>query len=165
MKPGLYQVRVAARDEKSGHIGSDAKWLEIPNLSGKRLMLSSLLVGGQFVGSGTNTPGGGERMQFSVDRRFARGANLNFLTFIYNAASSPAPDLDGQIKILRNGQAVVTSPVRKVPIDPGTDPARIIYGANIALQTLPVGRYLLEVTITDRIAKTSASQHISFEIE
>jgi hypothetical protein len=104
-------------------------------------------------------------MQFSVDRRFARGTNLNFLTFIYNAGSKPAPELDAQIKILRNGQAVVTSPVRKVPIEAGSDPARVVYGANIALQTLPAGHYELEVTVTDRIAKTSASQHISFEIE
>jgi hypothetical protein len=163
MKPGIYQVRVAARDETSGRVGSDAKWVEIPDLNSKRLTLSSLLVGGQFVGAGANTTG--EQMQFSVDRRFARGTNLNFLTFIYNAGSKPAPELDAQIKILRNGQAVVTSPVRKVPIEAGSDPARVVYGANIALQTLPAGHYELGVTVTDRIAKTSASQHISFEIE
>ena len=164
MKPGIYQVRVAARDDQSGRVGSEAKWFEVPDLSSKRLLLSSLLVGGQFVGSGTNAAGG-EQMQFSVDRRFAKGANLNFLTFVYNAVSSPAPEVDAQIKILRNGRAIVTSPVRKVPIDASTDPARIVYGANIALQTLPVGRYLLEVTVTDRLARTSASRYVSFDIE
>jgi hypothetical protein len=163
MKPGIYQVRVAARDEKSGRVGSDAKWVEIPDLTGKRLTLSSLLIGGQFVGAGANTAAG-DQMQFSVDRRFTKGTNLNFLTFIYNAAGTPAPDLDAQIKILRGGQAVVTSPVRKVPVEAGSDPARLVYGANIALQTLPVGHYVLEVTVTDRTTKTSASQYITFDI-
>src|ERR1043165_248066 len=56
LKPGIYQVRVAARDDKSGRVGSAAQWIEIPDLSTKRLTLSSLLVGGQFVGSGQKQP-------------------------------------------------------------------------------------------------------------
>jgi hypothetical protein len=166
LKPGIYQVRVAARDDKSGRVGSAAKWIEIPDLAAKRLTLSSLLVGGQVIGS-SQKQAGGEQMQFSVDRRFLRGSHLNFLTIIYNAApaGNGAPELDAQIQISRNGQAVVTSPLRKVVTDANTDLARIVYGGDIALQTLPAGRYLLQVTISDRIARTSAAQQVSFDIE
>ena len=165
LKPGLYQVRVAARDEKSGRVGSDARWLEIPDLQTKTLTLSSLMVGGQFIGS--KQAGGGEQVQFSVDRRFARGSHMNFVTIVYNAArgATGAPELEAQINISRNGQSIVSSPQRKVGIDSTTDVARIVYGADIALQTLPAGRYLLKVTISDRVAKTSAAQQVSFEIE
>ena len=106
-------------------------------------------------------------MQFSVDRRFMRGSHLNFLTIIYNAAQAgnTAPDLEAQIQISRNGQAIVTSPLRKVVTDTNTDLARIVYGGGIALQTLPVGRYLLQVTISDRLANTSTAQQVTFEIE
>jgi hypothetical protein len=158
---------VAAVDGKTGRSGSAAKWIEIPELAGKQLTLSSLLVGGQFIGSGQKQADGKEQVQFSVDRRFARGAHLNFLTLVYNAAraGSSAPELDAQIKISRDGKAIVTSPLRKVPFDAGADAARIPYGADIALQTLPAGRYLLQVTISDRVAKTSASQQVTFEIE
>ncbi|HYJ85113.1 MAG TPA: hypothetical protein VEW46_03590 [Pyrinomonadaceae bacterium] len=55
--------------------------------------------------------------------------------------------------------------MRKVVAEAGADAARIPYGADIALQTLPAGRYLLQVTITDKVAKTTATQHVSFEIE
>jgi len=165
MKPGIYQVRVATRDDKSGKVGSAAQWIEVPDLTGKRLTLSSLLVGGQFIGQ-KQASGGGE-VQFSVDRRFAHGAHLNFLTFIYNAArdGSGAPDLESQIQILRNGQTIVSSPKRKVQTDATTDLARIVYGADVALQTLAPGRYLLQVTISDRLANASASQQITFQIE
>jgi hypothetical protein len=167
LKPGIYQVRVAARDDQSGRVGSAAQWIEIPELSAKQLTLSSLLLGGQFIGSGQKQAGGQEQVQFSVDRRFARGAHLNFLTIIYNAArsGSGAPELEAQIKISRDGKAIVTSPMRKVAPEAGGDVARIPYGADIALQTLPVGRYLLQVTVFDRAAKTSAMQQISFEIQ
>jgi hypothetical protein len=32
LPPGLYQVRIAVRDEKSGNIGSARQWIEIPDL-------------------------------------------------------------------------------------------------------------------------------------
>ena len=170
LKPGLYQVRVAAQDAKSGRVGSNARWIEIPDLTSKKLTLSSLLIGGQFIGSGqkqTSSAGSEEPMQFSVDRRFSKGAHLNFLTFIYNAAVGPnnAPDVNAQIQILRNGQTIVTSPLQKVATDANTDLARIVYGADIALKTLPAGRYFLKVTVTDRLAQSSSTQQVSFQIE
>jgi len=166
LKPGIYQVRVAALDDQSGRVGSAAQWIEIPDLAANKLTMSSLLVGGQFIGSGQKQDAS-EQVQFSVDRRFARGAHLNFLTIVYNAArgGGGAPELEAQIKISRGGQAIVTSPLRKVVVEAGADAARMPYGADIALQTLPAGRYLLQVTVSDRVAKTSASQHITFEIE
>jgi len=166
LKPGLYQVRVAARDDNSGDVGSAAQWIEIPDLAAKRLTLSSLLLGGQLIGS-NQKQAGAEQMQFSVDRRFMRGSHLNFLTIVYNAArgNNGAPDLEAQIQISRNGQPVITSPLRRVVTDANTDLARIVYGADIALQTLSAGRYRLQVNISDRIANAKASREISFEIE
>jgi VWFA-related protein len=168
LKPGIYQVRVAAQDEMSRRVGSAMQWIEIPDLSSKRLTLSSLLVGGQFVGSQNQAAGGPpEQVQFSVDRVFRRGSRMNFVHFIYNAAKGPNgnPQLDAQIIISRNGRPVVTSPVRQVSIEPNSDSARLINGADIALQNLPSGRYLLEVKVNDRVANSSASQQVVFEIE
>jgi VWFA-related protein len=172
LKPGVYQVRVAARDDKSGRVGSAVQWVEIPDLASRRLMLSSMLVGGQFIGSSQKQATGGgaqEQVQFSVDRRFKANSHLNFLTIIYNAArgsgGSGAPDLEAQIRITRDGQTIVTSPVRKLTMDAGTDAARIPYGADIGLKSMPAGRYVLQVTINDRVAQTSATQQTTFEIE
>ena len=167
LPPGLYQVRVAARDDNVGRVGSATQWIEVPDLASKKLTMSSLMIGGQFIGSGQNTATAQqEQVQFSVDRRFAKGAHLNFLAIIYNAGrtASGAPELQAQIKISRAGQTIVTSPLRKVVVE-GTDVARIPYGADIALQTLPAGRYLLQVTITDKVAQTTSAQQVSFEIE
>jgi VWFA-related protein len=171
LKPGLYQVRVAARDSQSGQTGSDAQWIEIPDLATKRLTLSSLLVGGQVVGSAQKQETGGgasAQVQFSVDRHFVRGSHLSLLTIIYNASrgTNAAAALETQIRITRDGgQPVVTSPWRKLSNVSVTDPARIPYSADIALQSLPTGRYALQVTVSDRAAKTSASQEITFDIE
>jgi hypothetical protein len=136
------------------------------------LTLSSLLVGGQFIGSGQKQGTGGsapEQIQFSVDRRFKASSHLNFLTIIYNAArganGNAAPELEAQIRITRDGQTIVTGPLRKIAIEAGADLARIPYGADIGLKSMPVGRYILQLTINDRVAQTSATQQITFDIE
>jgi len=170
LKPGIYQIRVAAGDDKTGRVGSASKWIEIPDLASKKLTLSSLLVGGQFIGANRQGTAGGsaDQMQFSVDQRFTRGAHLSVLTMIYNAArgaGNGSADLESQIKILRGGEVIISSPVRKLTLEVGGDPARIPYGADIKLNTLTPGRYLLRIDINDRVANTSASQETVFEVE
>jgi hypothetical protein len=168
LKPGLYQIRVAVRDEKSGRVGSAAHWIEIPDLSSKKLALATLLLGGQFVGP-VNTDankGQGEQVQFSIDRRFSRESQMTFLTIVYNARQAAAgPKLDSQIEILRQGRRVIASPVRPIPIEPNTDPTRIPYGAGVSLKTLAPGRYVLRVTISDREANETKVSEVIFEVE
>ena len=69
------------------------------------------------------------------------------------------------MQILRDDQPVVTIPLRKVATEGAQDPARLSYAAEIPLDGMLPGRYVLQVTIIDRIAKTSATQHTNFEIE
>ena len=60
---------------------------------------------------------------------------------------------------------VINSPGRKVTLEANADTTRIPYGADLALKTLPAGRYLLKVKITDRNTNTTASQQVTFDIE
>ncbi len=165
LKPGIYQVRVAVRDDKTGSVGSAAQWIDIPDLSSKKLTLSSLLLGGHISNSVQDKKAGGEEVLFSVDHRFARESTLTFFTIIYNAATTAAPKLDAQIEIQRGGgQRVVISPVLPVVVEPNADLARIPYGANVGLKTLAPGRYVLKVTVTDRNANASATNQVIFDV-
>jgi VWFA-related protein len=181
LKPGLYQVRVAARDSKSGRTGSAMQWIEIPDFSSRRLMLSSVLIGERTPASSVSVKldeankneinkneTGADNVFFSVSRRFTRNSRLRFLTNIYNAArsadGSQTPDVALQIQILRDNQPVLTTALSKVETRGVQDLARLPYAAEIPLESMPAGRYLLQVVVIDRIAKTSATQHIAFEI-
>jgi hypothetical protein len=176
LAPGLYQVRTAARDQKSGRVGSASQWIEIPDLSTHRLTLSSLLLGAQVIGAEpkadttkTDASASMPQVQFSVDRRFKKSSQLSFWVFIYNTlngtSGAPAPDVTAQIEMFSNGQPVVKTPVRKLSTVGMNDLKRIPYGGQFSLATLPVGRYQLNVTITDQLAKSSVSQHVSFQVE
>jgi VWFA-related protein len=168
LTPGLYQMRVAARDVQSGRVGTAMQWIEIPELKSGRLTLGSLQLGERPA---TKAEGAAatERFveQFNAERRFKRDAHLRFLTFIYNAAPGArgtSPDVAIQIQIFRNDRPVVTDEPRKVATE-GQDYSRIAYGAEISLNTLTIGRYVLQVTATDRTAKKSVSQRVDFTVE
>lgn len=168
LKPGLYQVRVAARDTRSGRTGSATQWIEIPDLKDGRLALGNLLLGGSTPtrAAGDPQPASLQPVTLSVDHRFLRSSRLRFITSIYNAAGGGTPpDLALQVQVFRNNQPVITAPLKKVSTEGVTDPARVPFAAEVSLEALPAGSYVLQVTAIDRKAKASAAQRTRFEIE
>lgn len=159
LKPGTYQVRVAARDERSQLVGTASEWVIIPDLSIRQVALSSLILGLEGVG---DSGAAGGRIQWSVDRRFARGARLRLMAFVYNA--SPA-NLAARVRVYRDGREVVATPFRSVGTDAQTDPARVPFTAEIGLGDLQPGRYTLQVTVEDRAAQRTASQQAAFYVQ
>lgn len=162
LAPGIYQFRVAARDEKSGRVGSAIQWIVIPDLTKSQLTLSSVLLGGQVLedkNNGTASP----HVQLSVDHIFSRVSQLGYWVFVYNAKrdASGKPQISVQTQVLRDGQAVLSSPQRRLN-NAGPDLERIPFGEELALKTLAPGKYDLKVIVTDGIAGTSTSQLADF---
>ena len=190
VKPGIYQVRIAAVDVKQGAAGSAFQWIEIPNLQSNVLTLSSLVVGEkkavdgvEFTDNNPNQPPSAavaRPAELNVDHRFTRTSYLRFLTFIYNAdGSNPpvaggtilrtvaanAPDIAVQVQIFRDNEPVITTPLHAIKTEGLSDTQRIPYAAEVLLDTLKPGAYVLQVTAIDRRAKASASQRFSFYVD
>lgn len=196
MKPGIYQVRVAAVDARRGTKGSAHQWITIPDLASKDLSMSSLIVGENRGQPESETdpanttelqaPAALRQVLINVDHRFARSSYLRFLTFIYNAqmgattaspqvppaggnintsvARTAVPDLAVQVQIFRDNEPVVTTPLHKINTE-GIDAQRVPYAADVRLNDLQPGAYVLQVTVIDRVGKSSASQKLNFQIE
>lgn len=168
LPPGIYQVRVAARDDKSGRIGAAHAWVEIPDLSDKKLAMSSLLLGERTQSMMTNVSNPGSNpIALSASHRFKRESTLRFLVFAYNMSLSPAnqkPDVVVQTQVVRDDQPVVTTALRKVSTDGVLDLTRLPYAAEIPLAELQPGRYVLHVSVIDRTSKQSASRQTHFDV-
>lgn len=172
LAPGLYQIRVAAQDERGKQTGTSMQWIEIPDLGKRRLTLSSLLLDGKTVG-GANGGKTGEmpQIQFSVDRTFKRTARLNFWLFIYNAQSATttsdkAFDLTAQVRVIDDAEHTLVDTTAKSLNTAGIpDMQRIPYIGSFPLQSLPPGQYTLSIHIANRATKSNASQQIDFIIE
>ncbi len=168
VESGLYQVRVAVRDDKTGRTGSANAWIEVPDLSDRKLRLSSLIIGDkrEEITNASSTDQQAAPIELSIDHQFARNSVLRFLFIVYNAARAPndsLPDVASQLQVLRDNQPVLTTALRKISTL-GVDPDRLPYAADLSLEGLPAGQYVLRVTCIDRVSKTSASQQTRFAI-
>jgi hypothetical protein len=105
-----------------------------------------------------------QQVQFSVDHRFSQTSRFGYWMFIYNAArTAGAPRLTVQSEVLRNGQIVLTGRAQTI-VEAGSDPGRIPFGDELALTSLPAGKYDLNVIVKDEIAGTTITQQTDFEI-
>jgi hypothetical protein len=168
LKPGLYQVRVALRDRATGRTGGATQWVEIPDLTKGDFALSSIFLGERGLES---APAGGEAngprsVVVDVDHRFARTSVLRFQTYIYNAARSngaDARDVQVQAQVFRGTTPLVTTQPLKAPVT--SDPARLPFWSELSLEQLPPGRYVLQVTATDRTTNRTATERVNLYVE
>ena len=172
LPPGLYQVRVAARDDKSDRVGSAHTWIEVPDLTKKKLTISSLLLGERAQTTVANVSDVSENgvvgpVALSASHRFKRDSTLRFLVFAYNMAPSPAdqkPDVAVQVQVLRDDQPVITTALRKINTEGVADLTRLPYAAEIPMNELLPGRYVLQISLIDRVAKQSTSRKTHFDV-
>ncbi|MGB7923089.1 MAG: VWA domain-containing protein [Pyrinomonadaceae bacterium] len=178
-KAGAYQLRVAVRDATSERVGSASQFIEVPNLTKNRLALSGIVVGG-MTPSKTSKPVANEAVDPATlydpqaspaVRRLSHGMILDYGYVIYNAQLDRAtgrPNLLTQVRLFREGQQVFAG--KELPFNPDkqSDLKRLVASGRLQLGTqLPPGEYVLQVIVTDPLAKEkyrTTSQWIDFEI-
>jgi VWFA-related protein len=164
LAPGLYQVRVAARDSKSARTGSATQWIEVPDAAKGDFALSSIFL--SEVPAGANA-GEAQKATVSPDHLFARTSRLRFQAQVYNAPrpTAAAPDLTLELQLTTGGQVLIATPPSPVSTQGVTDLAHIPLTGEFPLGAFPVGRYTLTITITDRASQRSIKQQSDFTIE
>ena len=148
-------MRAAVIDSFSSKVGTASQFIEVPDVSQKRLTLSSIFLGGQ------------ER---EADRVFTAGAPLDYEYQIFNARMNGEnrPDIEIETRIFRDGKEVYAgSPLALGKAD-FSDPVRVRAGGHMRLASqLAAGDYVLQVIVTDKLADPKnrvATQWIDFEV-
>ena len=172
-RPGAYQLRIAVRDSATERTGSAGQFVEVPDLSKRRLALSGLIVASPAPPSAAQvvTAGRTEQQADPATRRFRRGALLDYGFVIYHAKPDRAtarPRLTIQARLFREGQPVYAG--QPQPFDPAQQSGleRIEAAGRLQLgAALEPGEYVLQVVVTDALAGKSnavATQWIDFEL-
>ena len=161
--PGLYQVSIVTRNNRTQRLGHAMDWIEIPQLK-PDLSLSSVYLG--EVPAMTD-PNGANATQVGINatRRFARTSRLRFTSYIYGVTHGATPrDIAMKIEILRGDQVVSALPEQKLTASRLGDLSSIPYSGEFGVSLLTPGRYVLQVTAVDHATNTSASQQVKFTI-
>ena len=166
LAPGIYQVRIGARESKTGQTGTATKWIQIPDLTKKTLILGSIFLGVKEVKKSDKPED--VQIQFSVDHQFARPLQLDFMSFVYNAAQTATGEVNLATKIEvfdAQGRAIVNTPMRPLSTKGLADLSRIPLTGAIKQQTSAPGNYLLRVTVSDLTTNATAVEQTVFTIE
>jgi VWFA-related protein len=179
LKPGFYQVRLAALREGNKQTGSAFDWVEISDVAKKQLVLSSVFLTTEKETNyllaqmeRKNNPNA-ERPESApvptqVARRFKSGASFDFSIFAYNAKanSEGETDLVVQAQIFSGSKVIFASPLAKMEAPPDMRGENYApYAARLSLDKFEPGAYELRMLVIDRIAKVSAKRTLTFVVE
>ncbi|MEO6334936.1 MAG: VWA domain-containing protein [Pyrinomonadaceae bacterium] len=178
-KPGLYQFRVAVRDTETGKIGSAYQIVEVPDLTKKGFILSSLAVENVSLETWRNMTSGkiGNRpgqvqvpstlLYDTVLRQFSPGSVLRYGYEVYDGSGQTHPlrEVEARATIFRDNSAVVKGNLNKIDVSAQKDPRRLaISGAMTLPDSLEPGDYVLNLSVFDSAGNRSATQILPFEI-
>ncbi|HEX9188857.1 MAG TPA: VWA domain-containing protein [Vicinamibacteria bacterium] len=167
LKPGRYQVRLAAREDATGMLGSAWRRIEVPDLASGRLAVSSLFLLKDAPASGAPASADGAPALQSVQGRprFGRTERLYVQLYAYNPKrdDSGGIDLVAQAEVLRDGSVLGTAAPE--PMAEGDAGGPVPHVSRIGLQAFEPGSYELRVTVTDRRAGALASRTVPFAVE
>lgn len=174
--PGAYQYRVAFRDTQSGKIASASQFIEVPNLKKNKLTVSSIVLENLSaeqwrkiadVRSARVLP---NPLADTALRRIKKNSVLRYGFEIYNAKLDQAkcPQLNTRIRVFRDGKLVLDGKQTQFDLRGQTDMRHLkITGALAIGEKLSPGDYVLQVIVTDQLAKTKqqiATQFVQFEV-
>lgn len=174
-KAGAYQYRVAIRDAVGGNIGAASQFVEVPDLNGGKLTLSSIVVEDMSVdefqrsfaiGSGIRT----DPMKDTSLLRIQVGRVYRYSLEIYNADldASRKPNLETRIRVFREGKLILDGPPKPFDATGHADMAHLRFVGGLAIGTqMEPGDYILQIIVADSLAKAKqpiATQFVQFEV-
>ena len=145
--PGYYQVRLVVREVGTGKMGSISKYFEVPDLSNKQLMLSSVMLYQVNPGGNDKNP-----LQLAPTRIISRKNELRYAVVVYNPKLDGAkPQAKSQLMISQNGKLLFKEPEQPVQAA-GSAPGQFIKVGQLGLSKVSPGRYVLTLVVTDPLA-------------
>ncbi len=167
--PGKYTIKVLARDDETGRIGTFQTSFVIPNLNKetKRVAISSVVLSGQrqpYANAIYNVANGkeqakqvaadplvqnGQQLVPSVTRVFSKGRSLYVFLQAYEQAAATAQPLMGYVSFYQ-GQTKVYE-TQPVEVSPSPNKSLQIAPLNfmVDLGQLPPGKYDCQVSVLD----------------
>lgn len=157
MPPGVWQLRLLARDTATGRIGTAIHTLEVPPVGGFRLSTP-------IVTSTLEKVDGRDRPRLSLDRSFPPGQVLYCQYQAYGATVDPAGKaarVTAGWELRRSGQLVRASPAS--PIKPAPD-GRLSRLVGVSLEGLDPGDYELRLGARDEVTGAVAGSIEPFHV-
>jgi GWxTD domain-containing protein len=169
-KPGLYRVILGVEDRVSRRVSSTSREVEIPDLSGPELKLSSITLAGAMepgdYATSTSKPFqiGKFRLVPRPDGLFTREDELNVYLQVYNPATEPGGGKAKMDVLYTFKGKTADGTMKEIGTYRVQDTAAQVQGYAVPLAKWPDGEYGITVTVVDKVAQTKVSADTTFVI-
>jgi hypothetical protein len=164
--PGTYSVKVLARDDETGHIGTYMKKFVIPNLNKEltKVPISSVVLGSQRIdmkealftaANKDKTPSvnpliqDGMKLLPSVNRVFSKSRDMYIYLQAYEKGAETMKPLVAFVTFYRGQTKAFETPPLGVTEGMDAKSKAVPMRFSLALSKLPPGRYDCQVTVVD----------------
>jgi VWFA-related protein len=151
-KPGPYQIRAAVRDDSNGYSGSASVYVEVPDFSRQRIMLSSVVLSSE----------GAPNRSYSnpATRTFAPAERVAYACLLYGAKFEPGTSnskVEVELKFFHDGMRVFASQPIAIDSPKGSEDDIAIVGKFKLPAAFTPGEYALELIVRDKLAEPKFS--------
>jgi hypothetical protein len=173
-QPGVYQMRLVLRDTANGKMGSATQVIEVPNVRDGKLVLSGILLAADKSKATLDQAEGvieeTNSNKTAAVRIFESGETIAWSYQILNAKAGKdnKPQLVTQIRMFREGKQAYEGKPKEMNSEAQGSSKRMIAVDQIYLKQLPPGYYVLQVSVSDMLAKEkqrTAVQTIDFDAQ
>lgn len=175
-KPGAFMFRAAVIDDGSGVVGSGNQFIEVPDVSKRKLALSGVLVASSAYSQSYPKAGDAEQVEdyalgHPAIRRFLPGQEISYGFRVINPSGTDSRSglqLETMTRILSGGRQIFSTGFS--PIQGASDEASktVQVGGSLRLtQAFAPGDYTLQVAVRDRLARNAqnvATQYMDFQV-
>jgi VWFA-related protein len=173
LAPGLYQVRLAAREASRSLLGSISQWVEIPDVDARPLTLSSVFLladvplesapGASGVPAAEGAAKVAERavVDVQIDKVFGPGQGLHYAVHVYTPAAAVAGAVTLQAQIWQGKKLIGVTPKHEL----ADAPEGRRWSERIALEAFPPGDYELRVVAAGPASGQKAERRVAFRVE
>ena len=145
--PGYYQVRLVVREAGTGNIGTVSRYFEVPDLTAKRLTMSSLFLYGAEPTGSAATPAA-----LPASRVISRKQDLRYAAVVYNAKlEGGKPQLRSRLIVSQGDKVLFQEPEQ--PVSGQLSGGQVVKVGQLGLSKVAPGRYVLTLVMTDPLAE------------
>jgi VWFA-related protein len=148
LTPGNYQLRAVVRETATGKLGTLSQYIEVPDMTKKRLIMSSLFL---YAVDLTQPNTNAAPIVLNALRQLPRKLDLRYAAIVYNPKLEGGKhQLKSQIFITQGTRVVFKGPEQPIAAD--IQNGQVPFIGQINLGKARAGRYILTVVITDSLA-------------
>ena len=174
LRPGLYRLDVVIKDVNSGNVGAINERLAVPQYSDDQLSSSTLIVADEIQRVSAHDIGVGQfvlgdaKVRPKLNSTFTPDERMGLFLQVYNLKvddKTHKADASIEYKVLKDGDNAPVLKFDETSDKLGQHGEELTLENTVGLASLAPGKYKMQVTVTDNLAKQTITPSAEFIVK